>query len=289
MSLWRAFQNQTGYDVYTCDKCGTQGRTPDNTGLPNGWTEGLFGSGHYCPRCTAKREAKDAERDAKNQAKRAAKKAAQAAYDATPEGKKERNIAALSAVAAVLLFFLFIGVFHLTGVAFIVGFIAGAPFFWFRARKTGFVILVLLLLVIVGKFNTPENIDKGDEASAAKNSEVISENNLEKETKLKISQYLAGVEDINNSAELSQFYFDIASKFYNNEMGFKGTQEQINAGNELMVGVYTFLGRSARKNSEPNIDSMQTVIQNFDQVSNFRKKKALDELQLGINKINEID
>lgn len=96
-----------GVYIYRCDDCGTTGRSFHYKVIPEGWTEGLLSC--YCPRCSAKREAKD---QAKSEAQKAAKtakkqaaKAAQAAYDATPEGKKERNIAALSAVAAVLLFF----------------------------------------------------------------------------------------------------------------------------------------------------------------------------------------
>ncbi len=34
---------------------------------------------------------------------------------------------------------------------------------------------------------------------------------------------------------------------------------------------------------------MQTAIQNMSNVSNFRKKKALEELQLGMDKIREIN
>lgn len=135
------------YDVYRCDGCGATGRSPIHTGLPDGWTKGGILGFDYCPRCTAKRDAKEAESKAKN----LAAKEAQAAHDATPEGKKERNIAALSILAAVLLFLLFACVFHLYGVAFIVGFIAASPYFWFRARKAGFVILAIILVVLAAK------------------------------------------------------------------------------------------------------------------------------------------
>ena len=101
----------------------------------------------------------------------------------------------------------------------------------------------------------------------------------------KTFNYLNRVNDINNSDELSQFYFDIAGKFHNNKMGLKGTQEQINAGNELMSVVYVFLARSAKKETDLNVDNIRTAIQNMSNVSDFRKKKALEELQLGIDKI----
>ena len=89
-----------------------------------------------------------------------------------PEGKKERNIAALSAVAGVLLFFLFAGVFHLPTVAFVIGFIAGAPFFWFRARKAGFIVLVIILLILGAKINKSDNEDN-DNSNASKASELV--------------------------------------------------------------------------------------------------------------------
>ncbi|WP_295056686.1 hypothetical protein [uncultured Fibrobacter sp.] len=88
---------------------------------------------------------------------------------------------------------------------------------------------------------------------------------------------------------LSQFYFDIVAKFHNNKMGLKGVQEQINAGNELMNVVYVFLARSAKKETDLNVDNVRTAIQNMSNVSDYRKKKALEELQLGMNKIREIN
>ena len=173
-----SYHTENGYDVYFCDECrNANGRTPRGTGLPDGWTGDWLHS--RCPRCTAKREAKEAEWETKNQAKTAAKKArkqaakeAQAAYDATPEGKKERNIASLSALAAILLFFLFAGVFHLFGVAFIVGFIAGTPFFWFRARKAGFIILVVILFALTVKFDKPDSADDRN-SNVSKTTEVV--------------------------------------------------------------------------------------------------------------------
>ena len=169
---------ENGYDVYFCDECrDANGRAPKGTGLPDGWTGDWLHS--RCPRCTAKRDAKKAEQEAKYQARIDAKRAkkqvakeAQKAYDATPEGKKERNIAALSAVAGVLLFFLFAGVFHLPTVAFVIGFIAGAPFFWFRARKAGFIVLVIILLILGAKINKSDNEDN-DNSNASKASELV--------------------------------------------------------------------------------------------------------------------
>ncbi|OWV22688.1 hypothetical protein B7991_00485 [Fibrobacter sp. UWB3] len=110
----------------------------------------------------------------------------------------------------------------------------------------------------------------------------------QKDEKLKIPAYLHGVEDVNSDADLANFYFGIANKFYHNEMGLKGTQEQIDAGNKLMIRVYDFLGKSAKKKML-NIDSMKIFVKNFAGVSEFRKKKALEDLQIGIGKIESLN
>ena len=100
--------------------------------------------------------------------------------------------------------------------------------------------------------------------------------------------YLKGLDNITSNGELGSFYFNIANKFYHNEMGLKGSQEQIDAGNKLMIRVYDFLGTSAKKGML-NMDSMKTFINRFDGVSDFRKKKALEDLQIGIGKIESLN
>ena len=71
-------------------------------------------------------------------------------------------------------------------------------------------------------------------------------------------------------------------------MGLKGSQEQIEAGNKLMVRVYDFLGKSA-KHEMLNIDSMKIFVKNFADVSDFRKKMAFKDLQIGIDKIESLN
>lgn len=109
-----------------------------------------------------------------------------------------------------------------------------------------------------------------------------------KESSQKVPAYLSGVDNISTNKELGDFYFSIANKFYHNEMGLKGTQEQIDAGNKLMIRVYDFLGTSARKEML-NVDSMRVFIVNFEGVSDFRKKRALKDLQMGIRKIESLN
>ena len=66
--------DKNGYDTYLCDGCrSARGRSIAGTGCPDGWTEpSTVGRGtHLCPRCTAKRDAKEAAREAKEAEKRA--------------------------------------------------------------------------------------------------------------------------------------------------------------------------------------------------------------------------
>lgn len=223
------------YDVYRCDGCRATGRSPIHTGLPDGWTKGGILGFDYCPRCTAKRDTKEAEREAKS-------------WNNTPTGKKVNKAV---------------------------------------GKGCGCLIVMFLALLLIPKFCGYVDEAKANQKSQVEHSQT--ESVSEQPSTPKTSSYLNGIDDINNSDDLSQFYFDIAGKFHNNKMGLKGSQEQINAANELMSVVYVFLARSAKKETDLNVDNMQTAIQNRSNVSNFRKKKALEELQLGMDKIREIN
>lgn len=138
----------------------------------------------------------------------------------------------------------------------------------------------VLLIIVVALCVIP--YCDGNNASQTVN---ISESN---EVSHKTPTYLSGIDDITATKELGDFYFSIANKFYYNEMGLKGTQEQIDAGNKLMVRVYDFLGTSAKREML-DIDSMKVFIKNYAGVSDFRKEKALEDLQTGIRKIESLD
>lgn len=71
-------------------------------------------------------------------------------------------------------------------------------------------------------------------------------------------------------------------------MGLKGPPEQIDAGNKVMSDVYGFLELSLSKGELQNVDSIKAVIQNNAVISDYRKKKAIEELDLGIEKIGSI-
>ena len=142
------------------------------------------------------------------------------------------------------------------------------------------IVVVIAVLAAIGGLSEKKNSDTISSQTSSVPTNVAS--------KPRTPTYLNAIENINDNKNLSVFYFDIANKFYYNEMGLKGAQEQIDAGNKLMVRVYDFLGTSARKGYLLNIDSMKSVVRGYSQVSDFRKQKALEELQLGVDKIESL-
>ena len=98
---------------------------------------------------------------------------------------------------------------------------------------------------------------------------------------IKIS-YLSGVSDISSLDELDDFFYRIASGFYNGEMGVKGDKEKVAAGNKMMENVYSFLGSSVRSVDSKKLRKLESQIKNDTIVSEYRKKRALAELDSGL-------
>lgn len=177
-----------------------------------------------------------------------------------------------------------------TLVAFFIGGVI--PVFILKGLKDGIgcsvlVVIVFGVIIAVGGGVPPLNFrssDAADNQMNAQNTMVVSKD----VDKQKIPAYLQGVDNISSNHDLSNFYFSVANKFYHNDMGLKGTQEQIDAGNNLMVRVYDFLGTSARRKML-NIDSMKAFVKNYAGVSDFRRKKALEDLQMGVDKIESLN
>lgn len=148
------------------------------------------------------------------------------------------------------------------------------------------VLALLIILSIPCLFLMGKNGNSSQTAQA--NNEVVNADSPSNESVSKTPTYLQGINDIESPTELRNFYYKIASDFHNNEMGLKGSSEQINAGNKIMSGVYGFLGTSISKGELLDVDSMKTIIQEDSIISDYRKKKALEELELGIRKISSI-
>ena len=143
----------------------------------------------------------------------------------------------------------------------------------------GFLVISIMTVILYEKKVHSDNIDMSSTNNIGQVNSVLPK---------KFASYLQGVDDIKNATELRDFYYKIASGYYNNEMGLKGTADQIDAGNKIMSGVYGFLGTSISKGGLLDTDSMKNVIQSDTLISNYRKKKALEELNLGIEKIQSI-
>lgn len=272
---------------YVCNRCGARATVKDGA-FPRGWSSCGCGE-FYCPHCTARRADKmEADRRAQDE------------WDNSPQGKKERTAAykaySIGIIVAVVVYLITKSSFY-TVVSFCIG--GTIPFFFLGYKKNGCGCTALSAVVIgiAMMFCAPPSLKgcSNDSPSSQNNkSQTTVVKNVPKETpKPKLPTYLQNIDDMKYCGELSTFYFNIASGFYNDDMGLKGTPEQIKAGNKIMLEVYDFLGTSARaklKDSEAdmNVDSMKSVIKKFSGVSDFRKKKALEELQLGVDKIKSI-
>ena len=275
--------------VKICRRCGSTVELRNGAILPNGWT-----SDGYCPRCAAKIAD---ERDYEEKKRRKAEKA----YWNSPKGKKEQGAAtkayAIGIIIAVIVYFI-TGSGFLAIASFCIG--GTIPFFLFgyTGQGCGCSALSVVVMGIAMMFCAPPSL-KGCSNDSPHNPnnnkpQTAVVKDVPKETpKPKLPSYLQNIDDIKYSGPLSTFYFNIASGFYNDDMGLKGTPEQIKAGNKIMLEVYEFLGTSARAKlkktqADMNVDSMKMVIKKFSGVSDFRKKKALEELQFGVDKIKSV-
>lgn len=112
--------------------------------------------------------------------------------------------------------------------------------------------------------------------------EVPKEENAPK----KETSYLDAIKNIESLDEAKTFCYKISEDYSNNKMGLKGDAEQIAAGNRLMSGVYDFLAASTTE--DLNVDSLKNEINNNEEVSDFRKKKAVSELNQVLKKIKSL-
>ena len=267
---------------WTCYRCGAHATTHDESFPPNGWNT----SGNLCPYCSAKEaDKREAERE-KREAEREKREAG---------GGYEFEFPSLGDIKYYL-FAIFI-----CAIGFLITYLACEKFdydignrfvhipwaigsiialcFSIRA-KSGCLFAIFAFFILMGYFVVIGIIDLSNNSPTPQKQES---------PKPKQSAYLDGIDNISSLDELGIFYYDIAKKFNKNKMGLKGTPEQINAGNKLMVSVYDFLGTSAKNEDMLNVDSMKTFIKNFDPISDYRRKKAQEELQLGVEKIQSLN
>ena len=253
--------------VWTCYRCGVQSTAYGVGNVPNGWT-----AQSLCPRCAAKK-ADEKEKRIQN----------------TPyESGGCLDIFTFLSGIAGFIFFAFpyyntSSFERIVGVVFLVFCFVSLRFTLKREKKKGIAFILYLLIIDFGiyYFVFDGNLFSIDDRDKTKDEQVLSSSEILQ----KKSSYLQGVDDIEDVDELRKFYYKIASDFYNNEMGLKGSPEQIDAGNKVMSDVYGFLGLSLSKGEIQNVDSIKAVIQNNAVISDYRKKKAVEELEFGIETI----
>ena len=102
---------------------------------------------------------------------------------------------------------------------------------------------------------------------------------------LKTYPYLQDLNNITARNDLTKFYFTLSGKFNQNEMGLKGNTNQIKTSNKLMGNIYHYLAKSSIYGNITQLDSIRNMI-NKSKVTDSRKKKALEELDIGVDVIN---
>ncbi len=98
------------------------------------------------------------------------------------------------------------------------------------------------------------------------------------EKKHRLPKYLNGLSKITSASKLRESLEKISKRYAKNEMGLKGTEEQIEAGNRIMERVYSFLSQSVYRFSEAEASELKENIEDDRDISNYRKKQAVFEL-----------
>lgn len=279
---------------WRCERCGAVGYTKDGD-IPQGWSSG--GNSVYgllCHRCAVKvADESEAEEKAKRE------------YYRTPEGKRESTASCISLILGPFLGLVAVmlsGSLILGAILLLVGIYIPWIFMGSRVSKKskkkirlGCLLIVLFCaLFLLFAVSNSNSSNSNSTVNSVTPSQKESSQPISKETaKNKLPAYLNGLDDIEFSGLLSTYYSNIAGEFHYGNMGLTGSPEQIRAGNKLMETIYVFLGDAAwnklkKTNKKINIDSMKVVVKNFVGVSEFRKKKALEELQLGVDKIRSV-
>lgn len=100
--------------------------------------------------------------------------------------------------------------------------------------------------------------------------------------------YLSELANIKTVPKLKNFFTQVASDFEAGKMGISGISEQVKSGNKIMTDVYSFLAESVHEINEDQLEVLKKNIQNNPAVSDYRKKKALSELNRGLEKIKSL-
>ena len=139
----------------------------------------------------------------------------------------------------------------------------------------------IVLIVVMYQYCSDEDVPQPQISSETNQTSK----NVEQTIKI---NYLKGVDKISDPNDLDDFFYNIASQFYNGDMGIKGSKEKVTAGNKMMEDVYSFLGQSVKGVDSKKLGKLKSRIKKDAAVSDFRKKRAMLELDSGLHIIRSI-
>jgi hypothetical protein len=146
--------------------------------------------------------------------------------------------------------------------------------------KLGVFILAGLIFIIVSIHDSVAE-DKWF-ANKDKQTEEVSEKQLNS------GDYHDAINSAKNSERLRMVFGKIRLAYQKGDIQISGSPKQVEAGTKVMVDVYKFLEKSVTLIDNDELKKLRRRMQNDRSISKYRKDKAFDELEKGLDKIISI-
>lgn len=108
------------------------------------------------------------------------------------------------------------------------------------------------------------------------------------EKRLNSGDYHEAINLAKNSERLRMVFSKIRLAYQNGDVRISGSPKQVEAGTKVMVDVYKFLEKSVILIDNDELKKLRRRMQNDRSISKYRKDKAFDELEKGLDKIISI-
>lgn len=108
------------------------------------------------------------------------------------------------------------------------------------------------------------------------------------EKRLNSGDYHEAINLAKNSERLRMVFSKIRQAYQNGDVRISGSPKQVEAGTKVMVDVYKFLEKSVTLIDNDELKKLRRRMQNDRSISEYRKDKAFDELEKGLDKIISI-
>lgn len=105
------------------------------------------------------------------------------------------------------------------------------------------------------------------------------------EKRLNSGDYHEAINLAKNSERLRMVFSKIRLAYQNGDVRISGSPKQVEAGTKVMVDVYKFLEKSVTLIDNDELKKLRRRMQNDRSISKYRKDKAFDELEKGLDKI----